>query len=257
MSENDNSKDLNDVSNSNLDLKQIVKALAKIIEEKEDNKEYTAFCKKYIGEDFEIYKIDDLKKIYEIGNGLLNQYFITQGNSFDNDLLIQLQYIVSNIMYNIIIKQADNTRIENKALNNKLERNIKQAENLTEDFKQEKIEIKHMKNDIKSIMTTIISIILAISIIPTAIAGIEKISADYILPFLSSIILFGVIMITFVYSIYQDKLKKSTWVVLAIAIIICICFWIISFNAKFSKDTDSKNLLINEIDNNTEDIRTE
>lgn len=240
------------MSNSNLDFKKIVNALSKIIQEEEDNKEYTSFCQKYICEDFEVYKIEDLKKIYEIGNGLLNQYFITQENFLDKDdknLLIQLQYIVSNIMYNIIIKQADNNRLENKALNNKLEKNIKQAEYLTDEFKNEKTEIKRIKNDVKSIMTTIISIVLAISIIPTAISGIEKIQADYILPFLSSIILFGIIMIIFVYSIYQDKLKKATWIILAVFTLICICFWIVSFNITIDKQVNNENLLTTTTDN--------
>ncbi len=256
MSKNDNSDNLNNVSNSNIDVDKILKAVKKVLNDIDKN-EYIEFCNKYLGEDFERYSIDNLQQIYENGRGLLNQYFVTKGSSCESDILIQLEYIISNIIYNIIIKQADITRKQTNDLNNKLEINILEANTLKEDLNQKNNEIKHVKNDVKSIMTTIISIILGISIIPTAIAGIEKISADYILPFLSSVILFGLIMITFVYSIYQDKLKKSTCIVLAVSIIICICFWVVSFTTTISKDTNNENLPTNEINNQTAEIITE
>lgn len=256
MSKNDNSDNLNNVGNSNIDVDGILKAIKTILKGTEQN-EYIEFCKKYIGQDFEIYSISKLQQIYESGKGLLNQYFVTEDNSCDNEILIQLQYILNDIMYNIIIKQNKETKIETDNLNDKLKENIEESKIIKEDTEQKNEEIKHMKNDIKSIMTTIISIILAISIIPTAIAGIEKISPDYILPFLSSVVLFGIIMITFVYSIYQDKLKKSTCIVLAVSIIICICFWVVSFTTTISKDTNNENLPTNEINNQTAQIITE
>ena len=254
MSKNDNSNNLNDVGNSNINIEEILKAIDTILKNTDQN-EYIEFCEKYIGQDFETYKVEELKNIYEIGNGLLNQYFVTQNGNLDKDLVAQLQYIVSNIMYNVITKQVNNTRIEHKALNNKLEKNIKQAEELNEDFRKEKMDVKNIKKDMKSITTTIISIILAISIIPTAIAGIEKISADYILPFLSSIILFGIIMITFVYSIYQDKLKISTWIILAIAIALCSCFWGISLVTTI--DNIGNRLPTSEVNRQVENIGNE
>lgn len=192
---------------------------------KEKQSEYKEFCNKYINSDFSVYNIQELRNIHEIGNELLNQYFITEDYVFEADILIQLQYIVSEAIYNINIKQAHDTNISNQDLNKKLENSIK--------------EIKYVKNDIKSIMTTIISIILAISIIPTAIAGIENISPNYILPFLSSVLLFGIIMIIFVYSIYQDELKTTTWIILIIALILCSCFWYTSFKIDIEKKDEN------------------
>ena len=64
-------------------------------------------------------------------------------------------------------------------------------------------------------------------------------------------------MITFVYSIYQEKLKKSTWIILFLIIIICICFWTVSFITTISRDIDNQNLIINEINIQTEDITPE
>lgn len=245
MSKKDNLKNLDNVSNSNLDVKKIVYALTGDLEKILDNKkEYIAFCKKYIGEDFETYTSNDLQQIYKIGEELLNQYFVTEGSFCNSEILIQLQYILNSIMYNIIIKQNKKTKIETNNLNNKLRDNIRESKRIKKDIEQKSKEIQHVKNDIKSIMTTIISII------PTAIAGIGKVSSNYILPFLSSIILFGIIMITFVYSIYQDKLKKSTWIFLILAIIICSVFWLSSFDINIDIKT------INEIENNQEGVNS-
>lgn len=220
----------NKVSNTskenNIDVSKIE---IEVEETKENNDEYKKFCDKYTRENFEKYKVKNLKYIYEIGNGLLNQYFITKNDTCDNNILIQLNYIISNVMYNINIKQVNSANQKNQALSKKLENIIKKAQTIEKDADKKNNEINHVKNDIKSIMTTIISIILTISIIPTAITGIQYISPNYILPFLSSVILFGIIMIMFIYSIYQDKLKISTWIILFIAFVICIVFWYSSF----------------------------
>lgn len=219
---NNNANNLNKVSNLSLNIETI--EIDREITTKEKQVEYEDFCNRYINKDFTVYSINQLKEIHEIGNELLNQYFITKDYVFEADVLIQLQYIISEAIYNINIKQAHDTNMSNQDLNKRLRESIR--------------EMKHIKNDMKSITTTIISIILSISIIPTAIVGIEKISVNYILPFLSSIILFGIIMITFVYSIYQDKLKKSTWIILLIAIILCSSFWIASFNTTINNTND-------------------
>ena len=244
MSKKNKNKHLNNVSGSKLETNKIKISMSnidisKIINEINKNSykddEYKAFCKKHINSDFSQYKIEKLKNIYEVGNGLLNQYFIVEDSTCENSILIQLQYIISSIMYHINIKQTYNTNQQNNALNKKLEKTIERAEKLEKDAKQRAGELRHVKNDIKSIITTIISIILAISIIPTAIAGIEKINPNYILPFMSSIILFGMIMIVFVYSIYQEKIKISTKILLTVTIIICILLWILSFKVNICK----------------------
>ena len=124
-------------------------------------------------------------------------------------------------------------------MNKQLKENIKEAQELRKESDNKNKEIEHIKNDMKSITTTIISIILAVSIIPAAIIGIEKIDSEYILPFVSTVILFGMVMITFVYSIYQDKIKVSTWTILIAMLIFTIVLWINSVNPiiKINKDS--------------------
>lgn len=213
-------------------------------EDSNENDEYKEFCNQYMNVDFFQYKVEELKKIYEMGNGLLNQYFITGSIICDSDTIFQIQYIVSAIMYQINMKQAYDINEKNKALNKSLSKNVDEAKKLKRDSQKMALEMKHVKNDVKSIITTIISIILTISIIPTAITAIDKIDANYVLPFLSSIILFGMITIIFVYSIYQNKIKLLTWCILLITLMLTIVFWIISFNKDIT-------CLTNEFENNT------
>lgn len=102
-----------------------------------------------------------------------------------------------------------------------------------------------MRKDIQGLITTIISIILTISIIPTAITGIQYIDSNYVLPFLSSIILFGMIMIIFIYNIYQDKIKISTWIILITMLILSIGFWVVSYKTNIANDLRNDNITNN------------
>lgn len=218
---------------SNIDIPKIQQT----IEEENDEKfAYKYFCEKYILGNFERKSIDELKMIYDNGKGLLDQYYITQETSCEKEIM-QLQYIINQITYNLNLKNFQEAEKINKRINS----TIKKVENVSKETDKRAKEIKHLKNDVKSITTTIISIILAISIIPTAIAGIEKISPNYILPFLSSVILFGIIMITFVYSIYQDKLKISTWVILVVSLLICSIMWGSTFFINIDKNINKEN----------------
>ena len=202
------------------------------------------FCEKYGKEDLENIDIYNLKLICNLGNGLLNNYFITKDTE-KNDIttILQLEYIIMNARYILNLKQIENTRQSTVEFNEKLNKIINRAEKLEKDTTEEKREIKHMKNDIKSIITTILAIVLAFSIIPTAITAVTKIDTNYILPFMSSIIIFGMFMVIFIYSIYQDKLKISTWIIFSISIIICIGLWISSIFGftKIEKETNKNN----------------
>ncbi len=242
-----NNKEMNDVSSSNINITEIKKQAYNIIK----STEYEEFCQKYMGQNFSSLKAEELKKIYQSGIGLLNQHYITN-DTVKSDIIIHLQYIINNVSYEIWNKQANSIATQNNSLNKDLGKAIQKVDKLEKDAGINKKEIKRMKDDMKSVTTTIISIILAISIIPTAITGIEKIDANYILPFLSSIILFGMIMIVFTYSIYQDRVKKSTWAILIIGLILSIAFWIISFALDIKNVSESDDNL-----NNTQQIINE
>lgn len=111
----------------------------------------------------------------------------------------------------------------------KLDEKIKVSQNQMNELKQEnkkiKRDIKDFQGDLKTIITTILGIVLAISIIPTAIVGIEKVSANFILPFIATIMLFGMIMIVFIYSIYQSKVKCSTIIIIFLFSVLTALLW--------------------------------
>lgn len=240
MSSN-NKNNIEEVSHLNINITEIKQEVA---QDKISEKEYKRFCKKYTGINFANYKVRDLKHICDMGNGLLDQYFIVSEkdkNIFeDKNIIIKLQHIVNLMVYTIMNKENQELYVQNKSLNKQLKENIKEAQELRKESDNKNKEIEHIKNDMKSITTTIISIILAVSIIPAAIIGIEKINPEYILSFVSTVILFGMVMITFVYSIYQDKIKVSTWIILISMLIFTIVLWINNVNpiVKINKDSD-------------------
>lgn len=186
------------------------------------------YCNDNTGKNFEIIKTKELKKVYEDGMELLNTYYIMDNKENIINLILQIQFITSQIKYIMENRQIKDLIIKNNELNKDLSNTIKKAEILEENANKEKEEITEIRKEVKTIITTIISIVLAISIIPTAIAGIEKVDSNYILPFLSSVILFGVIMIMFVYSIYENKFKVSTWIIFSIVIIVTLFLWLSS-----------------------------
>lgn len=218
------------------------------IAKNEDNA-YQEFCSQYTGYNFKIYNVEKLRNIYEIGNGLLEQYFIVEDKKCNESILIQLQYILSQITYCIFEKQSEELKRQNLSLNKSLNKATSNAEKLQKEAKNTTQQVKEVKEEQKNIIVTIISIVLTISIIPTAIAGIQNINGNYVLPFLSSIVLFGIIMISFVYTIYSERFKKRMIVFLTISIIITGLLWYMSFNFDIcltpKNDTDNENVQIN------------
>lgn len=210
------------------------------------------FCETYANIDFKIKSINDLKNISNEGSGILDTYFITkeeEETKENESFIIQLEYIIMSANYELITKQMEITRRKAIELNDKLSRAIHNTKNIEKDAKARTQEIKHIRNDIKSIITTILAIVLTFSIIPTAITAVTNIDANYIIPFIASIVVFGMIMVIFIYSIYQDKLKTSTWVILVISIVICIILWICSiyrFN-DISKNTEEQQNNVQEV----------
>lgn len=129
------------------------------------------------------------------------------------------------------------------------------VDGLNKQIKIAKKNVGEIKNDTKNIVTTMLGIILAISIIPTAIVGIEKVNVNFILPFISTIILLGMIMIIFVYSIYQDSIKLSTdFIVILFMILTCVLWWM-SWN--WDIKLTPKNLYVDTLPIYTENIANE
>ena len=210
-----------------------------------------SFCDKYSNKDFNSYNIKNLKHICDEGNGLLNMYFITEKGEKIVPTIIQIQALVQSAHYILSSKQIEMYMEQNANITNKLRKTMHRATKLEEESKKKAKQINDVKGEQRSIIVTIISIVLAISIIPTAVAGIEHINSNFILPFLSSILLFGMAMIAFTYSLYVERIKKRIYVILGITAIVCIVFWWMSFNIDIS--VTPKNVAVqNNIESNEE-----
>lgn len=205
------------------------------------------FCNKYKNEDFDVYNIEELKEIYDKGKGLLDTYFIAEEieKKDEKNIIIQLQYTITCVNNTCHVKELKILKDDTNELAKKVNETVNRAEKLEKDTKNSTKEIKHIKNDMKGILTTILALVLTFSIIPTAIAAINGMDPNYILPFISSILVFGMTMVMFIYSIYQDKLKISTWIIFIICICICIVLWVRTTNNVLIKK-ENKNSITNE-----------
>lgn len=144
--------------------------------------------------------------------------------------------IQKNAKFNRLVYEYQrlNLKYESYQISKKIKKTMNRAAMLEKESANRAKQLEDIKNEQKSIITTIISIVLAISIIPTAIAGIEHIDGNYILPFLAIIITFGLVMIGYTYSLYQEKFKKRIIIFLVFFGIITGGLWYLAFNFDIS-----------------------
>lgn len=148
--------------------------------------------------------------------------------------------------------QRLNLKFESYQISQNIKETMEKATKLEEESIKRAKQLEKVKNEQKTMIATIISIVLAISIIPTGIAGIEHIGGNYVLPFLASIVTFGLIMIAFTYSLYQTEFKKRIIVFLALCMLGTVGLWYISFNFNISVTPKNNNEVI---ENQTSDIK--
>lgn len=227
-------------------IKQVATENEKNINILEDCKK---FCDKYGSVNFKESKISELKTIYNEGQGLIDTYFITTSkeNTDINMTIIRLETIISNAYNTLSTKQIDSLKELIVKVSNESRTTMHKARKIDKELKNRAKQIENIKNEQKSIITTIISIVLAISIIPTAVSAIQNINSNFIFPFMTSIVLLGMIMIAFTYSIYIERFKKRIGIFLAIIIALCCVSWYMSFNYNISSQNLEEKLINNEI----------
>lgn len=248
MGKNKNSNKKELINNNRINKTKIILVTNQNKNNIDIEKDCKNFCQQYSEVSFQDYSIEDLKRICNEGQGLINTYFITCLAKEINQTIVRLEYIVSNASYTLNTKQIEKIKETNLKLSNNIRTTMHKARKLEKELKNKTRQIENVKNEQKSIITTIISIVLAISIIPTAVSGIQNINSNYILPFMTSIVLLGIIMISFTYSIYIERFKKRIAVFLILIIAICIGVWYMSFNFDISIQNtkeDSKNEIKN------------
>ena len=228
------------VSNVDLENEDLELSTINIDRSKKEKYTFGSFCKEYcelnFNKDFQTCHIEELEKLYEELNTYIIMYDLESENSmYNNGLVYKMQFILSKIAYPKATVETKNTLLEMEKIKKDIDNTYNSIKRVEENHQKTFGEVKHLKNDMKSIITVFISVIITISIIPTALSGIDKIDPNYILPFISSVILFGLIIVTFVYTIYQDKIKLISLCILLIMIILTMILWIFSYNVAISK----------------------
>lgn len=186
-------------------------------------------------------KYEELDKLYSDGKALLDEYYlITEGKDnsnilkCDKKIIMQIHYSMNQLSYYL-----------NKIIKENLDKNYKAQNIKISSFNATLNKTKHSLKDIdrklNTIITTVISVILTISIITSAVVGIENINSNYILPFVSTLVLFGMIMTIFTYSLYKKYLKKESIIIIIVTIILTIFLWILSWKVNISNIFNNSN----------------
>ncbi len=131
----------------------------------------------------------------------------------------------TNIYRNFSVLSFEYQRLSLKFETASAEEKIQELDNRTNQF-DEKIE--NFENDLKNHLGTLVGLFLTFTLIPTAITGITMINGKFILPFVATLILFGMLMIVFIYILNHVKINKNACVVISIMIAIVVLLWCIA-----------------------------
>ena len=194
------------------------------INEEIDVKIYHEFLDEYNKISLSKHSTETLMMIYETGIQLLNDYYIQcPSSSCDSSLIAKFQYTLALINHNINLKNYSEVNAR-----------LKETSKLNDDMRATNGKLKNIQKILKEITTTIISIILAVSIIPTAVSALENINSNFVLPVVSTLVLFGMSMILFVYLIHQVNVNKNALIVYIISMATTIVLWLLTWEIDIS-----------------------
>lgn len=194
--------------------------------------------------DFDSMSLDNLMEMYDSGVQMLTSFYQLTSNTKSTtarDVISQTQYALSTLIYHINKKTNDelNEKIEvQKQLTDDQNKQIKELSSINDTLVRDQSELsdknKELTTQMQSILVTIISIVASISIISAAVTGIQNMESLFILPFVCTITLVGVIFIAFAMTIHNVKMpnesKNILKVLIAVVLIIWIASWVISLN---------------------------
>lgn len=203
---------------------QKIKNISKFDIPKDDTR-YSEFCSKVLNEDLNKKSLKELETLFESGNGLLNEYYLLDSNNVSQEIISKMHFALSTLIYEI-----------NKINAEKIDKQLKVQADMTKkaqiDIRNTNKANKGLKRQMESIIGTIFAIIFSISIPTVAITGITLIDPRFILPFVATLILFSMVIIIFILSIYNVKIRKMPMRIFVTTIIITIILWLLCWNIK-------------------------
>ena len=153
--------------------------------------------------------LEEIEEILDNTAGIIEECYSTpkfNPSMYKKFSILSLEYQRLSIRY-------ESTSAEDKFL--KLEKKTNELENKTKDF----------EGDLKNHLGTLVGLFLTFTLIPTAISGITLIDGKYILQFVATVVLFGILMVTYIYVLNHVKISKASWIVMSIIILITILLW--------------------------------
>lgn len=184
-----------------------------------------------------IVDVEEVKNVLEMVESLINEcYFLPE---FKTNLYRNFDILVYSYQRLLLRKETADLEYKMEIIDEK----IKTA---NKNVNKNNREMKDLRNIIKDITTNIISIILAISIIPTAITVLDNIDPEYVLPVLASVIFFGMNMLMFVFLIHKIKVDFKAIIIYIISLGVMIFFWLMPWKIEFTpKYTQKQQIQIN------------
>lgn len=156
--------------------------------------------------------LEDISRILEDTKSIIYDCYSTPGFN-------------TNIYRNFSVLSFEFQRLSLKFETANAEEKIQELDNKTNKF-DEKIE--DFENDLKNHLGTLVGLFLTFTLIPTAITGITMINGKFILPFVGTLILFGMLMVIFIYVLNHVKINKTACFIIAIMICIVLILWYIA-----------------------------
>lgn len=99
----------------------------------------------------------------------------------------------------------------------------------------------NFEGSLKEILGTLVGIFLTFTLLPAAITGIAMIDGRFIIPFVATLILFGVIMITFIYVINHVEINKNVKWIIGLLTALVIFLWYVACFSNFDISQKEEN----------------
>ena len=167
----------------------------------------------------------------------------------DVESLIDECYLTS-CFKSLMYEKFSNLVFEYQRLSIRLESAV--IEEKIEELDQKTITLEkktlNFEGSLKEILGTLVGIFLTFTLLPAAITGITMIDGRFIIPFVATLILFGIIMITFIYVINHVEINKNVKWIIRLLTTLVIFLWCVACFSNFDisiKEEEKQNEINN------------
>lgn len=218
-------------SNEKKEINNLYNSIGNIVQQ------YLLEIKKFNNELNDISKLEDINKkeeeLLRIEKILSDKFDIYEYLSNPDSEVIKKVGMIESFRHNYYILKNNILSIKSEIMIDKLDRCDKKINR-----------ISSLESKFENLGGTMISIILSISIIVTAITAIEKLDIENVLLFVVCLVWFGMTFLLFVHYLFSDKEKQNKGAIILYTVITLLMIMLIGYSCK---DTliGQLNILIN------------